>query len=130
MRMRRFLRTVILMLCMAAALAFTAGAAERRTASPPLPPRRFPEKPIFTTKIPGKKVKGLTGLQELPKGSKNYYYFQNNKGRIYASGWFNKGKNYYYASKNGKLKSGWQTIGKKRYFFNRKTWFAAPAGRM
>ncbi len=121
MRMRRFLRTVILMLCMAAVLAFTAAAAEKKDSQSAVTAKKVSGKTYLYYKDTGKKVKGLTGLQELPKGSKNYYYFQNNKGRIYASGWFNKGKNYYYASKNGKLKSGWQTIGKKRYFFNRKT---------
>ena len=119
MRMHKALRTVIIMLCLLTAFVFSANAAETKNQT--FTAKKVSGKTYLYDAETGKKVTGLKGLQELPKGSKNYYYFQNKKGRIYASGWFQKGKNYYYAAKNGKLKSGWQTISKKRYFFNTKT---------
>ena len=66
MRMRRFLRTVILMLCMAAALAFTAGAAEKKDSQSAVTAKKVSGKTYLYYKDTGKKVKGLTGLQELP----------------------------------------------------------------
>ena len=68
----------------------------------------------------GKKVTGITGIKELPKGSKHFYYFRNNKGRIYANTWIRLSGATYSAKKDGTLRLGWyKPSAKKHYFFNR-----------
>lgn len=121
MRVRKLIRTIILMLCILTVFTLPADAAGTQPRNAPVTAKKVSGKSYLYYTDTGKKCTGLTGLQEMPKGSGDYYYFSTSKGRIYSSGWFSKNKKYYYADKNGKLKSGWQTIAKRRYYFNTKT---------
>lgn len=121
MRVRKLCRMFFLFLCMMTAFAFSANATETEEQPGGVILKKISGKNYLYYKDTGKPVSGMTGVREVPKGSKNYYYFRNSQGRIYASQWFNKGKNYYFAGKDGKLKSGWQTLSKKKYYFNTKT---------
>ncbi len=70
----------------------------------------------------GKKVTKLKGVQEFPSGSGDYYYFINTKGRIAASRLIRtKSGNIYYADENGKLATGFTTIGENTYYFKKST---------
>ncbi len=121
MRVRKLFRMCFLFLFMMIAFAFSANATEAEKTSQEVIVKKISGKNYLYYKDTGKAVRGLKGLQEFPKGSKNYYYFRSSKGYIYANQWFSKNKKYYYADKDGKLKSGWQTIANKTYYFNTKT---------
>ena len=120
MRTRRLFRSVLFMLCMMTAFVFLTVTAQAEPQASTVTVKTVSGK-TYLYDASGKKYKGLTGVQELPKGSKNYSYFRNTSGRIYASGWFTKDSKTYYAGKDGKLKRGWQTINKRVYYFNTKT---------
>ena len=120
MRTRRLFRSVLFMLCMMTAFVFLTVTAQAEPQASTVTVKTVSGK-TYLYDASGKKYKGLTGVQELPKGSKNYYYFRNTSGRIYSSGWFTKDSKTYYAGKDGKLKRGWQTINKRVYYFNTKT---------
>ena len=125
MRIRKLFRSLLMLICMLTVFSFSAYATEttetEATAKQEVYRKKISGKNYLFYKDTGKKVTGLTGVQEVPKGSGDYYYFRNSQGRIYVKQWFSKNKKYYYADANGKLKSGWQTIGKKTYYFNTKT---------
>lgn len=125
MRIRKLFHSLLLLICMLTVFSFSAYATEttetEATAKQEVYRKKISGKNYLFYKDTGKKVTGITGVQEVPKGSGDYYYFRNSQGRIYVKQWFSKNKKYYYADANGKLKSGWQTIGKKTYYFNTKT---------
>lgn len=123
MRARKWIRTVFLMLCMAAAFCFTAFAAEADTSAKADTVKivRQNGKYYLCYTSTGKKVTGKKGVQEVPKGSKNYYYFRHTGGQIARSNWVKKNNLYHYAGADGKLKRGWATINKKIYYFNPTT---------
>ena len=64
-----------------------------------------------------KKTYAVKGLQKIG----NSYYIFNSKG-VLQKGWIKYKNHWYYGSvnKKGKLLSGWQTIGKKRYYISVK----------
>lgn len=125
MSTRRLIRRILLLLCMVFVFALPANATETEGSGPDpnaqVIAKRVSGKYYLYYKDTNKKCTGFTGMQELPRGSKNYYYFKDNKGRIYAGGMFTKNKKTYYAEKNGNLKSGWLTLKGKRYYFYSKT---------
>lgn len=135
MRIRKLFHTIFLLLCMITVLAFSANATEadgdaadttKKYAETVV--KKVSGKYYLYYKETGKRVTvKKTGIQEVPEGSGNYYYFRSKSGRIYAKTWFTKNKKYYYAGKDGKLLSGWQTISKKTYYINKKT-FARTTG--
>ncbi len=59
----------------------------------------------------------------LKKISSKYYYFVESKsaGYAYSSGWKKFGKNYRYFAKDGVMKTGWLTVGSKKYYLNKST---------
>ncbi len=77
--------------------------------------------------ISGKKyyLNKSTGLRTLglKKISGKTYYFveKNSAGYMYKSGWKKFGSNYRYFDKKGVMKTGWQTIGGKKYYLNKST---------
>lgn len=123
MRTRKWIRTVIVLLCMISALSFTAFAAEAATSSKDnsVTVKKENGKYYLVYTATGKKVTGKTGIQEVPAGSKNFYYFRNKSGQVARSNWIKKNNLYHYAGTDGKLKSGWATISKKIYYFNPTT---------
>lgn len=123
MRVRKLFRIFFLFLCMMTVFAFSANATETETEKPSgeVIVKKISGKNYLYYKDTGKKVSGYTGIQEVPKGSGDYYYFRNSQGRIYKYQWFSANKKYYYAGKDGKLKSGWQVLSKKTYYFDPKT---------
>ena len=78
MRTRKWIRTVIVLLCMISALSFTAFAAEAATSSKDnsVTVKKENGKYYLVYTATGKKVTGKTGIQEVPAGSKNFYYFR------------------------------------------------------
>lgn len=135
MRARKLFRTIFLLLCMITVLTFSVNAteadnptAESEKKSTEMVVKKVSGKYYLYYKDTGKRVSvKKTGIQEVPEGSGNYYYFRSKNGRIYVKTWFSKNKKYYYADKNGKLLSGWQTISKKTYYLDTKT-FARTTG--
>lgn len=126
MCIRKTIRTLLLFLCMMTAFAFSANAAETDPGEGTAPVsgvtlKKVSGKSYLYYNDTGKVCTGLKGIQEMPKGSGKYYYFQYANGQVYTGKWIAKNKNYYYAGTDGVLKSGWQTISKKTYYFNTKT---------
>lgn len=135
MRICKPIRMIILLLFLLVVSSFSVGATETELESEPetetqstetvepdrMEVRNVSGKYFLYNQTTGKRYKGPSGIQEVPAGSGNYYYFRNQNGRIYASGWFSKDKKYYYAGPDGLLKSGWTEISQKNYYFNPKT---------
>ena len=131
--MRKWFKTLLLLLCFTCLLAAPAAATETEateTEQGTTPTTTAVFKPGIKTKngkfylydkTTGKNVKGLKGVQEYPAGSGKYYYFINRLGRIYTQAWVKKGTSYYYANKNGQLASGLKKVGGKYYYFDKKT---------
>ncbi len=60
------------------------------------------------------------GLTEVD--GKTYYFVEkNNAGYMYKSGWKKFGSKYRYFSSNGVMKTGWLTVGKKKYYLDKST---------
>ena len=129
MRNRKLIHALFLILCMMICFSFSAAAAETEAETeteteiqePAVVIKKISGKAYLCDKATEKVYTGLKGIQEVPKGSGNYYYFKSKTGVIYTKKWIKKSKQYYYAGKDGILKSGWQTIAKKIYYFNSKT---------
>lgn len=128
--MRKWFKTLLLLLCFTCLLAAPAAATETEATETEQGTATAAFKPGIKTKdgkfylydkTTGKNVKGLKGVQEYPAGSGKYYYFINKLGRIYTQTWIKKGTSYYYANKNGQLAKGLKKVGGKYYFFRKKT---------
>ncbi len=60
------------------------------------------------------------GLKKID--GKTYYFVEkNNAGYVYKSGWKKFGSKYRYFDKDGVMKTGWLTIGKKKYYLSKST---------
>lgn len=129
MRIRKILCTVLLLLCMLSVMTFSVNATETDddksgSASKKIETvlKKVAGKYYLYNKNTGERITvKKTGIQEVPAGSGNYYYFRNKNGRIYVKSWITKNKKSYYAGKDGKLVSGWQTIANKTYYLNKNT---------
>ena len=140
LRVRRILFSVLTMLFLAMMISGTAVTAQAANTEA-VYMKKTGKKAYLYYKTTNKKVTGLTGLQEFPEKSGNFYYLRDTTGRVYAActfktadgsyraksngrlvtGWYKKGKKkYYYNTINCKLTTGWKTLSKKKYYFNSK----------
>ena len=78
-------------------------------------------KSILYDSSTGKAVKGKLGINEYPAGSGDYYFFKTKDGEIFVKKWIKANGKAYRSGKDGKLYSGIVKIGKRLYYFNRKT---------
>lgn len=123
MRMRKTIRTMMLMICLALIASLSVNAATAKTKNPAAYVKITNNKPYLYDKETNKKVTGITGVSEYPKGSGYYYYFRFKSGLIFADTRFTRKKQteIYCANKEGILLTGWQTVSGKRYYFDKKT---------
>ena len=140
LRVRRILFSVLTMLFLAMMISGTAVTAQAANTEA-VYMKKTGKKAYLYYKTTNKKVTGLTGLQEFPEKSGNFYYLRDTTGRVYAActfktadgsyraksngrlvtGWYKKGKKkYYYNTINCKMTTGWKTLKKNRYYFNAK----------
>ena len=75
----------------------------------------------LTEAATGKKVTGVKGIAEFPKGSGDYYWFRDTKGQIYRKAWIKANGKRYRALNRGKLASGRVKVGSKYYYFKKTT---------